>query len=419
MDTQYLKSVLKYIASAVLCLVLIAYIIYHLTGGLRTDIRTTPASYTTFESTYTSKVTILRNETIVYSPIKGDISYLHEDGEKVAKGSLLADIYPSGADPEISKKIVELDRKIRLLESSNMSDAEKRTDTASTDVIIRNNLYKLLDAADASNISKADLISDDLLIQLNKRRIITKFTPNFNKQIELLKAERKSLSASLPTSESSVSAEKGGYFYSSVDGYENILSSSNIGRMSYDEYLRLVSMPPEEYTQTENGYPIGKLVTDYLWYIACEIDISELRNYETGNTYSIKFPYNNDTTLSTDLYRILSEAGSKTAVLIFRTGILPEDFIYLRHQTVQIVKESYAGYKVPISAVRVVNGKAGVYILQGSKVLFKRIEPLYEQDGYIIVAERDTSKENYNDWLAKNDFIIVSGTGLYNGKIVS
>ena len=419
MDTQYLKSVLKYIASAVLCLLLIAYIIYHLTGGLRTDIRTTPASYTTFESTYTSKVTILRNETLVYSPIEGDISYLFGDGDKVAKGALLAEIYPSGADPEISRRIVELDRKIRLLESSNMSDAEKRTDTESTDILIRNNLYKLLDAADSSDISKADSISDDLLIQLNKRRIITKFTPNFNKQIEQLKAERASLSASLPTSESSVSAEKGGYFYSSVDGYENILSSANISGLSYNEYLKLASMPPEDYVENENGHPIGKLVTDYLWYIACEIDISELHNYETGDTYNIKFPYNNDTTLNTDLYRILSEAGSKTAVLIFRTGILPEGFRYLRHQTVQIVKESYAGYKVPISAVRVVNGKAGVYILQGSKVLFRRIDPLYEQDGYLIVAERDESREDYTDWLAKNDFIIVKGTGLYDGKIVS
>ena len=419
MDKHYLKSVLKYIASAVLCLLLISYIIYHLTGELRTDIKTTPATLTTFESTFTSKVTILRNETIVYSPIEGNISYLFNDGDKVANGALLAEIYPSGADPETSKKIVELDRRIRLLESSNMSDAEKRTDTESTDLLIRNSLYDFLDAADSSNISKADSISDDLLTQLNKRRIITKFTPNFNKQIEILKAQRSALSASLPSSESSVSAEKVGYFYSSVDGYENILSSANISSMTYNEYLNLAKRSPEEYTSTENGYAIGKLVTDYLWYIACEIEISELHNYETGSTYNIKFPYNNDTTLTTDLYRILSEAGSKTAVLIFRTGILPEDFRYLRHQTVQIVKESYTGYKVPISAVRVLNGKAGVYILQGSKVLFKRIDPLYEQDGYIIVAERDQSREDYNDWLAKNDFIIVKGTGLYDGKIAS
>jgi hypothetical protein len=105
-------------------------------------------------------------------------------------------------------------------------------------------------------------------------------------------------------------------------------------------------------------------------------------------------------------------------VLIFRTGVLPENFSYLRHQTVQIVKESYTGYRVPVSAVRVVNGRAGVYILQGSKIVFKRIDPLYEQDGYLIVAEFDDNRANKNSWLSKNDFVIVKGTDLYDGKIV-
>ncbi|CDC74122.1 unknown [Candidatus Colimorpha enterica] len=38
------------------------------------------------------------------------------------------------------------------------------------------------------------------------------------------------------------------------------------------------------------------------------------------------------------LYRILSDVGSDTSVLIFRTDILPEGFSYLRNQTVQVVK---------------------------------------------------------------------------------
>lgn len=416
MDTKYLKNVLKYILSAVLCLVLIAYIIYHLAGGLRSDISTTPATFVTVESTYTTGVTLLRSETVIYSPVQGDISYLHNDGEKVAINTAVAEVYPYSSASDIRQRIMEIDRTIRLLESSNMSDAEKRTDTASTDAKIKNDIYKLLDAVDSGNVSYADIISDDLLIQLNKRRIITKSVSNFNKQIAELNLERRALASSLPQSEKTITTTDVGYFYTSLDGYENIFSADNISSLTYGEYLSLVSTPAEDLSATDKGYPVGKIVTDYLWYIACEIDISELHNYETGKTYNVKFPYNNDTSISMSLYRILSEAGSDTAVLVFQTGMLPSNFNYLRHQTVQIVKEVYTGCRVPVSAVRVANGIPGVYVMQGSKAVFKRISPLYEYDGYIISEEKKS--DGSISYLSKNDFIVVKGKDLYDGKIV-
>ncbi len=415
MDTKYLKNVLKYMLSAVLCLVLIAYIVYHLTGGYREEIGTTPASLVTVESTYMTGVTLLRQEKVLYSPVNGDISYLYGDGEKVSLNAPVAEVYPDRGASEIRQRIMEIDLAIRLLENSNMSDAEKRTDTASTDMLIRKNIYKILDSVDKGKLSYADTVSDDLLIQLNRRRIITKSVLNFDKQIAELKAEKKALSASLPESGNTVGASSAGYFYTSLDGYENVLSSENIASMSYREYLKIASMPAEELTVTEKGYPVGKIVTDYLWYVACEIDISELHNYESGKTYSIKFPYNNDTAITMKLYRILSEAGSDTAVLIFETGVLPSDFNYLRRQTVQIVREYYTGCRVPVSAVRVVGGAPGVYVLQGSKVVFKKIEPLYEYDGYIISADNSADGAS---WLAKNDFIVTKGKDLYDGKII-
>ena len=143
--------------------------------------------------------------------------------------------------------------------------------------------------------------------------------------------------------------------------------------MTYREYLDIASRQAEDIKPNEKGYPVGKLVTDYLWYVACEVDVAELHNYETGKNYSIRFPYNNDTAITMKLYRILSEAGSKTAVLVFETGTLPASFNYLRHQTVQIVREYYTGCRVPISALRVVNGQSGVYVLQGSKIVFKKV----------------------------------------------
>lgn len=415
MDIKYLKNVVKYVLSAVLCLILIAYIIYHLAGGFKTEIGTTPATLVTVESTYTTGVTLLRKEKVLYSPINGDISYHFADGEKVAIKSTVAEVYPQNGSTEIRQRIMQIDLAIRLLERSNMSDAEKRTDTASTDLLIRKNLYKILDALDKGNISHADSFSDDLLVQLNRRRIITKSVVNYNRKIEELKQEKKQLSASLPDSESTVKTPSGGYFYSTLDGYENVLSSENISSMTYREYLDLASRPAENVNPGVNGYPVGKIVTDYLWYVACEVDVAELHNYETGKNYTIQFPYNNDTAITMKLYRILSEAGSNTAVLVFETGTLPSDFNFLRHQTVQIVREYYTGCRIPISALRVVNGQPGVYVLRGSKVEFKKVEPLYEYDGYIISADKSGSDSSY---LAKNDFIITKGKDLYDGKII-
>jgi hypothetical protein len=51
-------------------------------------------------------------------------------------------------------------------------------------------------------------------------------------------------------------------------------------------------------------------------------------------------------------------------------------------------------------------------------VKFCRINPLYEYDGYILVAERNESASDRGDWLAKNDFVITKGKGLYDGKII-
>ncbi len=419
MDIQYLKSVVKYALSAVLSLVLIAYILYHMSGGFETDMETSPAVLTTRESTLTVGVTILRNETVLYSSVSGDINYLFNDGDKVAVNASVAEIYPASAgSEETRKKIIELDRKIRILEASNMSDAEKRTDTASTDKLIRQDLYAILERMDNGSVSDAATVAEDFLIQLNRRRIITRSVTDYNDRIAALKAEKKALSPTLDQAGASVKAPKVGYFYSAVDGYETIFSAADIEGLSYLDFLARLEQEPETFGSTTLGYPVGKLVTDYVWYAACVIDADELHNFETDKNYDVKFPYNDGVGLNMYLYRILSDVDSETAVLVFRTGILPSDFHYLRNQTVQVVQKSYTGYRIPASAVRVVNGAEGVYVLRGSVVEFRRIEPIYEYDGYILVKERDESAPDRGNWLGKNEFVITKGKDLYDGKIV-
>ena len=54
-----------------------------------------------------------------------------------------------------------------------------------------------------------------------------------------------------------------------------------------------------------------------------------------------------------------------------------------------------------------------MYVFENSVIRFRRIEILYEGDGYCIVAPPDISSVTE---LTKNDILVTSGRDLYDGK---
>ena len=188
--------------------------------------------------------------------------------------------------------------------------------------------------------------------------------------------------------------------------------------MTLDEYYKTVESDPVDHT---NSLAVGKLINSPEWYVLSEISADQLKKFTEGNTYPLTFPYNSDVVIKMKLERIIRENSSESVVLVFKTNTMPDNFNYLRKQSVQIVEESYTGYKVPANALRVVDGVKGVYILSGNTVKFKEVEVLVELNGYFIVKEQPTylEDENYNKKLGLYDVIIISGKNLYDGKIVS
>ncbi len=420
---------MKYAASVLLSIMLIVYILYHISGGFSEKLETQPASIYSKEEVLTVNATVMRNETVLYSPESGDISYTYDDGSKLSAGTAVADVYRSLGSEEQKKRIAEIDRMIRILQSSNLGSSELTTKVDSTDQQIWKYIYSFIDNSENGRVTEVSSLSEKLLIELNKRRIIVGGKDNYNKEIEALKAEKNRLFSQLSVASTTVTTDRAGFFYSSVDGYENIFSSQDISSMSYSEYMQKVSSKAENYSGTGKGFPIGKIVTEFDWYTACEVPASMLHNFETDKYYDVKFPYNGGTTVNMLLYRTVSGIGQDSAVLIFKTNMIPEGFRFLRNQTVQIVRSAYEGYRIPVSALHVVDGQRGVYILRGSEILFKKADPIFENDGYFIikvkVQKQDNEKEDdekvadVSEWLGLNDFVIVKGKDLHDGKIVN
>lgn len=413
-----LGGFLTYLLSIVLSVTVIIYLGYHFFSSFGNELDTQFALQVTENDVTEFDAYILRNETVVYSSASGGVGYLFSDGTKVSIGSDIANIYGSIEHSEQTRSdIIALDKKIELLTQSNSTDGLAASDTQTIDNRIFNYYMTIRKSAEQGDYSGLSKRRDEFLTLSNKRQVITGKVESFNSVIEDLESEREYLTAGLDSASETVSAPATGFFYSTLDGYESVFTADAAIGLTLERFAAMIKSEPESYPANA----IGKVTTDFRWYIAIEADREELRFYTEGNSYRVIFPYNNDTELTMTLSDIVAPDGGKRILLIFTTYEIPDGFAFLRMQPVKVVRNSYTGYKVPISAVRLVDGKQGVYILVGTTVNFRLIDIILEcDDGYYIVAPRDPQNDpDYANKLGLYDVIITGGRDLYVGKIIS
>jgi len=422
LDLKYLAGVLKYVLSTVFSVGLAVFLLYHIISSLSTEVETATITHTTQEQASEYDAYIFRGESLLYTAAgtDGSINFLREDGTKISVGEEVCQVYAGSASEESGIALQEIESKLQILKNSNLEENVNYSDTQLIDNAINDAYYTLLTRMAEGSAGYAMAKSDDLISSMNQRLIITKHVENFDAQIAALEAQRTALVTSSGTVAETVVSDKAGYYYADIDGFEEIFSSEKIENLTLDEFDSLVSSAADMTLQknSEGGTNCGKIVTEYNWYIGVKITTEESRSYTEGYTYTIIFPYNSDIRISMILDRMILQADDDRVVLVFRTNTIPEHFSFLRRQSVQIVTDTYEGYKVPISAVRIVNDTQGVYILEGYIVQFRRIEPLREIDGYFICRENNGTAEDA-DLLELYDHIIVNGKNLYAGKIIS
>ncbi|NLZ36587.1 MAG: hypothetical protein GX897_03810 [Clostridiales bacterium] len=458
-DSAYLRDAGIYIITALLSIALIVYIILAAVGTFDTGIETIAATVTTENRLVSFDAYIMRSEEPVVSIARGGINYAVSDGDVIAVGDKLADIYVGGSETQRMKTIA-LEKQISVLENSNVSGNQLMSNTSALDDSIDSLYTDIYAHINSGDIGYAVRRRNDLLINLNRREIILRKRADYNTEIESLRRQKEiiatpamqagedGLFAGSAGADETVFSPYAGYFYTELDGYENIFSADRIPTLTVGEFNEMVKSEPESgaYVQ-EQGWTIGKIMTKYVWYIACKADRDLLMSFRDGYKYTVVFPYSNDTRVKMTLYRIITETDSDEVVLVFRGGDLPKDFNFLRRQTVEIVETSYTGYKVPVSAVRIVNisqdeegrrlvtpssaGESGsgepggrmaqgVYILDGDRVHFREIKALAQINGYVICAEQNPAQDaDYRYKLGLYDRVIVKGKNLSDGKIVN
>ena len=85
----------------------------------------------------------------------------------------------------------------------------------------------------------------------------------------------------------------------------------------------------------------------------------------------------------------ISETKDGKTPVIFTSRQMSEELSQLRIERAEIRLEKHEGYAVPNSAIRIVDGEKGVYILRGNLVTFRKINITYSDDDISIAPTPD------------------------------
>ena len=406
----------------VLCVGVLLYLALYFILGFRNEVATTIAYDYTVDVGTEATAILVREETVLSS--SGTyVDYVLSDGEKAAANSAVALIYSDPSALDTRQEIRAVESEIEQLEYA-LSVGTQAVDSTKLDEQVVGSIVALRSLAadgDLSTLEDSILTLRTMVFQ----RDYTYGDTGAAEQIQQLIQEKQNLLKTLQSSLSQVSktvrAPASGVFASEADGYESVLTPAMLSTLTLSRLDELLREDAPAAPDT-----VGKVITDSIWYLAALFDGANNLSLTVGKTYTVSFSHDYYGDVRMTLERI-ETTGDQTMAIFSSRSKLSETAL-LRIQEVDLVVEELTGIRIPRKALRVetktvtredgstseVNAY-GVYTIVGSQAEWQDVNVLYTGDTYYLVEPVDESDSGR---LRAGDTVILTSTGLYDGKVV-
>ena len=376
-----------------------------------TTVRTEVATLYTATDSIGFKGVYVRDEKLVSYNVNGIISYTHSDGSKIAKNSVIAQVYKNRNDIALRQQIDALEAQRAVLVDAQSFVGADTSQLESFSNQITEKHSQLMEYIYNGNYSAASALKSDILDLQSKREIVKGTEVNYDSKIAQIDAEITKLRMQITSEPYDIKITETGYFISKVDGYEDKLNSAGVFDLTAEEIEQITSAEPRQ--ENPSGV-IGKLVSDYTWYMAAVLDTVRLGTVFEGAQVTLRIGSSNQSVKADIISLKRLEDGRSIAV--FKCDMFLSDFIDSRVAQARLLLEDYDGINIPNSALRMSDedGSIGVYVQDGIIARFRKVKQILSREDYTLVADT-TDEEGY---LSLYDNIIVEGRDLHEGKII-
>lgn len=422
MNNKYWRAVV----ATVLSLFVLCYVGYHVFNGNRNTFNTEIAVVTDYAQNITVNGWIVRSEQTLTNNSKGYLSYVVEEGEKMAKDGVVAKIYAAENSITVSKELELVRAQIANLQSLN-SEVLTGTRPATINKKISDQMSAMMQSIVNGDLNAMTEEREKLLLYIHQKQIVTGELSDFSGRIQELRKQEKALLDQYRAPVGTLTTKVSGYFSSVADGYEQVLTTDGLKNMTVED-LRNV----QPGILQENV--VGKVVQSNAWYAACIFPMEQARLLKAGETITLTLP-NTDIHTKVKVDRINMNSWDQEAVVILRGENMTGDIAAARGGEIKLSLHNYTGFKINRNAIHIekrnqtVTDKDGnkttkevevygVYVIFGEQLRFREISPLYWDEEFVICSSSAKSTTDAT-MLKQYDQVILGGKDLYDGKPIN
>ncbi len=402
----------KWMIPVVLFIVLV--ICYIVRGVFQTRVTLEMLQTDKIEESSSGVGILVKDETVQTFTIDGVADISVRNGQRVSNRQLLATLYNDIADETVKKQFADVNKKIDAMLQSNAGDAAFVNDAAKIEGTLSDYVDQVI-----ANVAKRDLsqVSEykyRISTLADQKAVAKGEKEGFSHELAKLQAEKSVLEAKLGKIQRVITASAPGLFLEGKDGFEEVLTPEGITSLTPAAVSDFVHQSKhDKIPQQEAGTYTYKIVDNYKYYVAINVEESLSGDVAVGDSVKIRFSDFSDRDCPA-VVRFVSEIDEKdrrTVVAECNTEV--DGLLAKRAVNVDFVKKSVSGYKIKVEYLHTVDNAVGLFIKRGAVMKFIPVNIIYstEEEAIVEAAIDDKPIKSYDE-------VVTAAPEYFDGKVI-
>lgn len=311
------------------------------------------------EGSNTTQSVIVRNETLIEADEYGKIDYLVPEGEAVARGESIANIYKVGYSERIVAELSDLGQRIHDAQQAAVKDLPDDP-IHSINAGIVQKLDEIAGSVRSGDNSNLLMLEHELKKQIVGRDAYLRTSVTPGSSLVELNLKYQAKLDELNKYKQTVKADGSGTVSFYYDGLEMLLTPNNVATLTHEDVQNILNGASSvQQGQAKAMTPLYRLVSGSRWYVLALSKEGE-QDFRIGQTYTLSFPgYCNTEYQGTAIAQTVDEKQRVVDVLEVTQDI--GMMLSVRSAQVQVGRR-VEGLKVPANYVVESDGQVGVII---------------------------------------------------------